>query len=29
LPSRAHVKARVRKCVTLFLHGCEGKRPAR
>ncbi len=29
LPSRAHVKARVRKCVTLFLHGCEGKRPTR
>jgi AcrR family transcriptional regulator len=25
LPSRAHVKARVRKCVTLFLHGCDPK----
>ena len=29
LPSRAHVKARVRKCVRLFLHGCEAERPAR
>ena len=29
LPSRGHVKARVRKCVTMFLHGCEAKRPAR
>src|SRR6478735_10662010 len=25
LPSRTHVKARVRKCVTMFLHGCEAK----
>jgi AcrR family transcriptional regulator len=29
LPSRAQVKARVRKCVTLFLRGCEPKRRAR
>jgi AcrR family transcriptional regulator len=25
LPSRAQLKARVRKCVTLFLHGCEAR----
>ena len=25
LPSRAQLKARVRKCVTLFLHGCAAK----
>jgi AcrR family transcriptional regulator len=25
LPSRAHIKVRVRKCVALFLHGCEPK----
>ena len=29
LPSRAQMKARVRKCVTLFLHGCEPKGRAR
>jgi AcrR family transcriptional regulator len=29
LPSHAQVKARVRKCVTLFLRGCEPKRRAR
>jgi AcrR family transcriptional regulator len=29
LPSRAQVKARVRKCVALFLHGCKSKRRAR
>lgn len=29
LPSRTHIKARVRKCVTLFLHGCEPKRRPR
>ena len=29
LPSRAQLKARVRKCVTLFLHGCDAKRRAR
>jgi AcrR family transcriptional regulator len=29
LPSRAQIKSRVRKCVALFLHGCEPKRRAR
>jgi AcrR family transcriptional regulator len=29
LPSRAQIEARVRRCVTLFLHGCEAKRPTR
>ena len=29
LPSRAQTSARVRKCVTLFLRGCEAKRRAR
>jgi AcrR family transcriptional regulator len=29
LPSRAHIKARVRTCVTLFLRGCEANRRAR
>src|SRR2546429_490312 len=29
LPSRAHIRARVRKCVTLFLRGCEAKGRAR
>src|SRR5438445_6782004 len=28
-PSRAHIRARVRKCVTLFLRGCEAKGRAR
>jgi hypothetical protein len=25
LPSRAQIKARVRKCITLFLRGCKGQ----
>jgi len=25
LPSRAQIKARVSRCVTLFLRGCEAK----
>jgi AcrR family transcriptional regulator len=29
LPSRAQMSARVRRCVTLFLRGCEAKRRAR
>lgn len=29
LPSRAQIKARARKCVTLFLRGCEAKARAR
>jgi AcrR family transcriptional regulator len=29
LPSRTHIEARVRTCVTLFLRGCEASRPAR
>jgi AcrR family transcriptional regulator len=29
LPSRAQLKARVRKCVKLFLHGCDAKGHAR
>ena len=29
LPSRAQIKARVRKCVTLFLRGCEANGRAR
>jgi AcrR family transcriptional regulator len=29
LPSRAELKARARKCVILFLRGCEAKRRAR
>jgi hypothetical protein len=29
LPTRAQLKVRVRRCVTLFLRGCEAKRRAR